>query len=207
MAFQPAPDIARFTMVFTGPDSQSMVNVYHMETDPGIPWDSFTLGSTAELFYNWWAASMRAYVSNQTRLDYVEAVDLSVQGGAYERTIGPAIAGSSTSPALAAHTTLSVKWSTGYSGRSHRGRTYHIGLTESQVTGNYIAPSAGATFTTAYNNLLPAVNAAGVRHLVVLSRFTNGGPRIWGVGYRIINASLVDLRVDTQRRRLPRVTL
>lgn len=207
MAFQAAPNIARITNVYRLPNGQAAVNVFHAETDVEFGWNSGTLLTLANNVYDWVDEVLQPAISNQVTYLRTEAVDLTMPDGAFAVTTRPSLVGLSPSPAMPSNVTLSIKWSTGFTGRNYRGRTYHIGLNEAQVAGDYVNAGAVETLQGMYSQLIAAVAELAGTSLCVLSRVSGGVPRPVGVGFPIVQASIVDNRVDTQRRRLPRVTL
>jgi len=87
-------------------------------------------------------------------------------------------------------------------GRAYRGRIYHIGLAEGDVTGDFITNARGNAIRDAYAALRSQVIANGTWQMVVISRQLNSVPRVVGVGTPVTQLVLTDYRVDTQRRRL-----
>lgn len=118
-----------------------------------------------------------------------------------EDATGLPLAGTGGSVQLPNNVTLCIKWTTENRGRSFRGRTYHVGLTESQVTDNEVVAVAMGQFTTAYGALLTDLATAGWP-LVIASRYANNQPRITGVATLVTGFS-IDPFIDSQRRRLP----
>lgn len=110
--------------------------------------------------------------------------------------------------------TVAVKWSTGLSGRSYRGRSYWIGLPASEVDVNgLVVASRINNIVTAYGQLRTALTTAGFT-LVVCSKYSgvtivNGYrraiPRERGITTPITSITC-DTYVDSQRKRLIRPT-
>ena len=77
-----------------------------------------------------------------------------------------------------------------------------MGLAEGDVAGDYVGTTPAADLVTAHQALIDnAVGDTGFRMVVVSRRHDN----VWreaGVMTPILTASLVDRRIDTQRRRL-----
>jgi hypothetical protein len=110
------------------------------------------------------------------------------------------VAGSETSPALPGNVTVAVKWLTATRGRSARGRTFHVGLCESQVSGNDVGGAVLVNLAAAYGALLTRVNV-NFATLRILSYQTNGAPRTTAQA-TTVNALAIGSKIDTQRRRL-----
>lgn len=94
-----------------------------------------------------------------------------------------------------------VKFTTGLTGRSYRGRNFIFGLTEAQVTGNQLDGSQADLIVAAYENLIADAIAADATW-VVLSRIQGGVVLANAIGAPIIGVGYTDLNVDSQRRRL-----
>lgn len=200
MAFQPVPNTASVEMIF-GSNGSIVENVFHVEKD--APWTAVELQALAQAFEGWWRTELASTQPPTLALQRTDARDLTTASGAFhsEPCVG-ACQGTALDVALPNNVTAAVKWTTGLAGRSQRGRTYHIGLTEAAVVGDNLIESARATLQTAYNELIATINALGGTYdLVVVSRVTNGLPRPVGQTTPITSAQL-DNSVDSQRRRL-----
>jgi hypothetical protein len=96
--------------------------------------------------------------------------------------------------------TAAISWRTAKRGRSYRGRSFHIGMTSTMVTGSTLTAGTITSLTTAYNALLTAVNASGIA-LCVVSRFQNHVQLTNGESTPITVAT-IEGNLDSQRRRL-----
>lgn len=202
MAFIPVPETAEVTMVYTGPNSNRMVNVYHY-VRPTLGWDADSLGDLGEALLSWENTVAKAQRSNQITCIGVECRDLSVQDSFVVSVAAiPPIVGTVPSPVLPANVTFAVSFRTPFAGRSFRGRSYWIGLAEGDVTGDFIATARSQGILAAVTDLMDTVPTALNAQLAVVSRFNNGVARSTGIATPVTSIILVDLRVDTQRRRL-----
>lgn len=200
MAFVPFPNCASVEMIFTL-DGQRIENRYHVEQDS--PFDEVSLAVLAALFDNWWTTELRAEQPTSLSLVLIvaKALDTPSSPGVEYSSGLPKAGLFTTTPALPNNVTLAVKWSTGLRGRSFRGRTYHIGLTEDAVAGNTISAGHLSFLIGAYEALID--DLAGLpADLVVASRISNGVERTTGVTTQVSGVS-IDATVDSQRRRLP----
>jgi hypothetical protein len=198
MAFIPVPNVGEFALNFLY-NGQPAVNVFHV-LFPSPP-NATELEATCGLFRTWWIGELAPEVTNNASLQYITARDLSTQNsvGIIYNTSLPA-SGRASVAALPSNVTLAVKWGTGLAGRSYRGRTYHVGLGESQVAGNTVDNTALTNYRDAYTALITAIDNAGGQ-LVVVSKYTNNAPRTTGIATPITSAT-IEPNVDTQRRRL-----
>jgi len=200
MAFQPAPGVMRAVMEYLV-SGQTMVNVLHVHSDEEIG-----AGSCEDLaagLVDWWLNNLQPYVSTDVSLVNVIVRDLSTEFGAFFEHPGslPA-AGELASPVMPGNVTPVVSWSSGLTGRSTRGRTYHIGISETQCVGNLLSGAAQIALEAGYVALIEHVQEVNPEwDLVVLSRVQDGVPLAEAIGYGIINAG-IDLALDSQRRRL-----
>jgi len=204
MPFIPVPNTAEAVLRYVQ-DGQKLANVFHAEW-PAPP-SIVELSDLALDLRDWWIANMRPIVGNNVTLEQVAAKSLHSAGAPAVEFPVPAGTGADPAPALPNCCTVTVKWLTGLAGRSFRGRSYHVGLTEAQVTNNNIIPASLSVIAAAYNLLIPALTQA-TRTMVVVSKYSGVDalgrpiPRSAGVTTQITE-SFMDAVVDTQRRRLP----
>lgn len=199
-AYIPIADVAKIELIHTQ-DSQRVENVYHVHKSSGA-WDATTLTAMCAVFKGWFDASLKAQVSSGVSLVLIVATDqTSKTAPRVEYTTGLPIAGTNAGTVLPNNATCAISWRTALRGRSYRGRTYHIGLTQTQVTANTVGAGTLTALSTAYAALMTAVNTSGYQ-LVVASRFQDHLPLLFGVATPI-TAITIDGSVDSQRRRLP----
>lgn len=183
-------------------DLQQCENVFHCYRSAG--WDAGSLNTVGGTFANWWTTDMRGYIANTVSLERIITRDLTTESGVgTEVTLGLPAAGTAVAPALPNSVSVAVKWGTGLAGRSFRGRTFHIGLCEDQVTANKLVTSVQNNLNDAYDNLRVVLdNAILAIEFGVLSRYHAGAPRANGILTPILGVS-IDPVIDSQRRRLP----
>ena len=107
------------------------------------------------------------------------------------------------STALPDNVTLSIKKSSGLTGRTARGRMYWIGTHTTDIATNentYVAGSVTA-ITAAIEAVRVAITAT-VWTAVIVSRFLDGVKRPTGATFPWITTVAVNGNVDSQRRRL-----
>lgn len=200
MEFIPVEDTLRVSVV--GEQSgQIVVNTYHVRaTTPWTPIEALGVGG---IFAGWLATELAPLQTSELTWEKIVLRDLTEQNGLsveYTATF-PIPGGYSGDPALPNNVTVAVKWGTGYSGRSYRGRTYHLGMTSDQVVDNNITTAARAALKDAYQALIDVITLGGYE-LVVCSLYTDKLPRSLGLTTPINEVS-VNPVVDSQRRRLP----
>lgn len=198
MAFQPVPNTAVVDIIFSYFD-QRCENVIHVTK--ASAWSSADLGTLCDNVIAWWKTYLRPVVTQDLVLLRVEARDLTSEGGAFNsRDCLTECNGQETSPGLPGNVTLAISLRTTRAGRNYRGRVYHLGLAENQVTGNTLVGALPATLDTAYTALLSTLAGLGWTWTVV-SRVLDGVVRPVGVATPIVNIS-VDSDTDSMRRRL-----
>lgn len=193
-----ANGVARVEMVMRQ-DGQIVENVWYCG---GADDTIITLNTIGDLMMVQWRQFVMPHVSELVDLLFTRTTYLGVaNGNTVESPAPPDSNGQETSPALPNHVTACVKLVTGLGGRSRRGRKYHIGLCESQVTMNNLVPAFKSTLENAYQEwVYDAI--AGPHPIVICSFIVNGVPRPFAQVTPVINA-LLDPVIDSMRRRLP----
>ena len=201
MPFIPTPNTCQVEMVYDYL-AQIVENVFHV--DLGAPPTVANMSPVLADFMAWHATQLRNQQHSSALLTKIRVRDISQQTGtAIEEDCNANCAGAVTGggAAMPGNVTLAVKWNTGLAGRSFRGRTYHIGLYDDAVTGNFIIPGVHTGLFNIYN-AIPYLDAPTFPKLVVVSKYTNNNPRPAGIRTPIIGATINDA-IDSQRRRLP----
>jgi len=164
-------------------------------------WDATSLGDLAQAVSDAWETEVSPRVSEDISLDSVTATDLSSATGP-QVTLPAGISGANAQPVAPNNVTLAVSFHTNTRGRSYRGRLYHVGMSQSQITGDSIG-DAGATATQeAYSDFFDSITTAvsGAEHVVV-SRCQDDTWLTDGIATPV-TAYSVEPTVDSQRRRL-----
>jgi len=111
------------------------------------------------------------------------------------------------SSALPNNVTFSIKRISPFSGRSARGRTYWIGISEDKLKPadeNRIIAADVTAMVAALDAMRAEINTVFQWTAVIVSRFTGGVKRAEGVTFDWIGTVAVDDIIDTRRGRLPR---
>lgn len=199
MAFIPAVNTGKFELVYND-IGQVTENVFHIQFGGAI--DTADLIAMCAALVNWWDINMQPITSVGAQLTKIIARDLTTAGGVgIEYTTGLPLSGTGTS-ALTSSVTVATKLSTGFTGRSFRGRSYFIGMPADALSAdpNVISTTFASAVDAAFEALIGAIVAEGAK-LVVASFFSDLAPRPTAVLTEVIAAS-VDRFVDSQRRRL-----
>jgi hypothetical protein len=200
MAFVPVPQAVQAELVFRQ-DNQIMQNVLHYEsTSAWTPADMQELGS---LLVGWWSSDLRPQQVTVMSLVNIKLTDLSTAiAPVINYAVGLPLAGSRAEAAMPNSVTLCITKRTLFRGRSYRGRIYHCGMSELQVTDNSVSALTASNLVDAYLPLLSLVGTVETYTLGVVSRYENGIARNPGIITPVISLD-ANTRVDTQRRRLP----
>ena len=196
----PTENVAEVTMTFLQ-DGQYVINKHHFLNTSG--WDEGSLNNLGTAVREWWDTNIKAHAPTNLSLREIEVVDLTLGSGlGITVATGLPIAGTSSSPAMPNNVTLAIKKGTGLVGRSFRGRTCHIGLTDADVDINTVNPTGVSYLTDAYDALREPLGVVIPVDMCVLSEVSGGVQRAAGICTPVTGIA-VDPIVDSQRRRLP----
>ena len=203
MAFQKVVDTVAIEIIYTS-NGEFVQNSFYAKF-PGV----YALADLEDL-----AAGIDLQVDGTWKAQQVaEAVYVrtEVRGLAFENDIiaidntnnGPGV--HLTAP-LPNNVTLTIKKTSGLTGRSARGRTYWIGCPSGELN-----PANENLFKTTYvTDVVAAVDGIRAQTIVrvpwqpvLVSRFASGVQRSEGKTFPWIGSSNVDVTVDSQRGRLP----
>ncbi len=200
MAFIPLPAGIRVAVEYTL-DGKPVVNIYHISDDNPIT--QIRLDLVAAIFVNWWDTYLYLRMSNQIALVSVTATDVSVANGgqSIDAPVSP-IPGDGVLAAATSQTALVVSLRTPKTGRSFRGRSYLAGLTRSEFTDNDVTTTFATNVAADFLELISDLNTNNF-NLIVASYQEDGAPRTTGVATNVTTL-IVNTRVDTQRRRIPK---
>lgn len=199
MVFIPSLNVVRVDVVYTW-KGEVCENVFHFSGDTTPEPADMTALATA--VRNWRSTSLRPLQANDCLHQKVKVQDLSVEFGlGVELLISPADQGNLTDVSLPNNCTVAVGLKTGFSGRSFRGRAFHIGLTEALRTGNQVTTTTQTALIAAYMALRGPFSTNNYV-LGVLSTRHNKADRAAGL-FSLVNQVTVNPFLDSQRRRLP----
>lgn len=201
MAFIPALNTLRVAVQYLSSGGERAVNVQHFRHNAGAI-SAVAVGDLFDVLDAWFFASWGNTASNQWQTDLFTGTDLTAAEGAQYTRI-TTVNGTRVAPALPAQNTIAMSLRTGFSGRSRRGRLFHVGLSEDLVTNSTISSAGSTTLTDAYNDLIAQLSATDW-DWVVASFYTNKLPRTTALLSPITNVILTDVIVDSMDTRKPR---
>lgn len=179
-------------------------NVWGFQFAGGIP-DVDAMEDLRDAYVTWENAVTggKSQRSNQIQLVNIYIRGLTTQfEPVIDYTLPGPILGTVVSPVMPMSVTLAVKLTTGFAGRSRRGRHYWIGLAETQVTGDFVNTTTANAIRLQIETFRTTYSLTAGFSQVILSRVENGVPRVTGLATLVTGTALEDTRVDTQRRRL-----
>lgn len=184
-------------------DGQECANVLHYRDTDGVTAPNLPqIGAGVKQLWDTW---IKPLCANTLALRSVVCTDLSASGPpVLEYATGLPLAGTGASPQLPNNCTVAISLKTGLRGRSYRGRLYHLGLMESQVTANAVIAGTVTSLLSSYVRfaLIDQVAPLHDFELGVLSYYTNGALRANPVFTAVTDLSCEGI-MDSQRRRLP----
>lgn len=202
MAFQPAPDIAEVEIRMTL-QGVPVENVLHFISLTGFPYDASTIELLAENALANWSTHILPVQCTALSLQSVLAKDLSAEiAPTFEAFPLVPVTGVLTGPAMPNQNAIVLTKRSGLTGRSARGRLYHCGFTEDQVSGNFILPAYADAVNNAYADFVQAMGDDD-HQMVILSRRNGGVERPAGIAFNLLTIGLRNNRIDSQRRRMP----
>lgn len=164
-------------------------------------YDETTLLALAEAIQTSWDTNIKPRQIGTCKLLYIEATAVDVDNGA-QVTLPVNAFGTGTGDAAPNNVTEAIKFTTGFTGRSSRGRLYHIGLTRLAATGDQLTDATISANLTAYTNFFADIQAAVDSNHVIVSYCNNGSWRTSASVLNVTNYLSSDNNVDSQRRRL-----
>jgi len=201
--FQPVPDTALVELIFDQYD-QTMENTLYFQSGESFVWtDPGQLATLAEAVAGWWLAEMADLTVSSVTLREVKATNLGV-------ATGPSVSfvsgepGGEVGSGEPGNVTCCVSLRSDQLGRSHRGRNYFVGIPDSETTGNTISGSFTGNYAFAYAQLPTYVEDLWdpQAQWVVVSRFSLGAERPFGITSRITTIIIVNNDIDSMERRL-----
>lgn len=201
MAFIPVDETARCAITFEDNAGNTAVNVIHIMCD-GFSITPTVLSDMADVVEAWLEAEWDTIAPTSWRAANLELLDLTLENS-YYHTRDIDIPGLDAVDALPSTVTIAISLRSVFSGRSRRGRLYHVGMSDSRVTGDYITEAAETAYINAYEQLRSALLADNFKWVVV-SYVADGVPRAEGLRTEVTSIVITDRLVDKQSRRKPR---
>lgn len=200
MAFIPVSGSVKVAVHWTLFD-ELLINTLWFETLGAVEWDGPNINQLCGDVWAWAEAELIPILSNDIILTLVDGVDQSQQNSFYGSYSETPVVGSVAAQSAPSGICVSVKFASDLTGRSYRGRNYVSGIPSTAIDNNQITTTFRTALTNAYSDLNTYITLDQVVH-VIASRFTNNQPRTGGVTVLVQDYQIVDLNLDSQRRRL-----
>lgn len=200
MAFIPIPNAIRASIEAIYGGQKVVLTLGWEKAGAVVEQDLNDLNDALE---DWVSTHLFSAVSDQLSFTGVTSTDQTTESSpSIYKAFTPAISGNQANEATPGNVAAVVSFLTDLRGRSYRGRNYVPGIDSAAFTspGNLGAAFA-AVLLAAYTALSDVTTATNLTHSV-LSTHHNGAPRVTGVATPVSSYS-IDLKSDSQRRRLP----
>jgi len=203
--FIPATAVAQVELIYNL-DGQIIENRVFLRGS-----EQWTLASLAEIgpaAVDSWTTNLAPLLSDQLQLVLIRSTDMEVQDGAGVEYEPPTIpTGVETGGSFPNNVTLTTKFSSGLTGRTHRGRVYTPGIPRSAVTTsavNEVTEVLAGDFSSSWGNFFDDFIAAvgnATNHVIVSYCFN----KTWRTVAELTNVIgySTNVTLDSQRRRLP----
>jgi hypothetical protein len=200
MAFQDVPNTAEIVIKYTGA-FRNMVNVLHA-TKASI-YDLSDLTALAVAVDASVVADWLPIQDNDFTYESVTVRGLNDENDQEVLNNDGTAAGGVAGTAMPGNVTISVKKSSDFTGRTARGRLYWIGLPGADLAANknIITPAAQTAIEDAVEAMRVAINAT-VWVAQIVSRFSNGSKRTFGITTPWTSTTVLNDTVDSMRSRL-----
>jgi len=204
MAFIPVENTAKVALLFQQYGQKLVQTLWFNKASD---WTSEDLNDLATAVNSWVVDELLPLMVNNVSFIGSTAVDMSAAGSeGVELLEGTPVAGSGGSQGLPSNVTAAIKFLTGLTGRSNRGRNFIVGIPREATTGDNINGASAAEFVSAYEALASYLTGLTADHVVasLYSGVDGDGhpiPRSAGVVHAVTSYAM-DLALDSMRRRL-----
>jgi len=197
--FIPAENTAKLEFRYTVLGEKAMNVVYFQK---GTQWNSSELDDLVTAAEALWTSELQALQHPEVTLNELVATDIHEDDGA-QVTEPVGADGTAEITPLPNNVTLAISFRTGFTGRSRRGRLYHIGLGEQYVVDNAVSAIVAGSILGAYGDMLTGIATNTSSDHVIVSYCGDGDWRTSALVTPVTSYTLTDTTVDTQRKRLP----
>lgn len=198
--FIPAENTARLKLEFDTPGGKALHVLHFRKSDP---WTESDLRELTILASTNWDAQFSPIQSSAVELVRMVATDLTVEDSfEYDTAPSVSLVGGLASPPMPGNVTVASKFTTGFSGRSNRGRAYFIGLTEGQCAADALVAGQPAVITDAWIDFFGAIKADVLDAEHVIVSYCEEGD--WRVDAKVttVTGYQTDEVLDSMRSRL-----
>jgi len=197
--FIPASGVAKLEFRYTVLGEKAMNVVYFQK---GTQWNAGELDDLVTAAEALWTSELQSLQHPLVTLNELVATDIHEDDGAQVTEPVGAVGTAEITP-LPNNVTIAVSFRTGFTGRSRRGRLYHIGLGEQYVLDNNVTAIIAAAILGAYGDMLTGIATTTSSDHVIVSYCGDGDWRTNALITPVTSYTMTDTTVDTQRKRLP----
>lgn len=195
------PQVVKVTIEAELDGQQILNSLWWAKSDSSPSWTQPEVAQIVNVVGQWTLAELATCQVSSLAYRRVRGQHWVGDGGFYaeESLVG---SGTNTDEPLPNNVAVCVSASTGKAGRGFHGRFYVAGVPGTSVDGNSVLVSYRTDLEVAFGSLITGEPFSGFLN-VVYSQVLDGAPRLAGVATPVLQWSLRDLTVDSQRRRLP----
>lgn len=200
MAYVPVPNTLQCELRFVWAGQEVETGMYFLKAGG---WDVADMPAVGDILKGAWDNHCRPVTATTCALTEIYMTNLESEFAfTYSYTTGLPLAGTTGTESLPNNCTLAFSFGTAGRGRSFRGRMYPPGIAEGYVSGNTVSSLWTDAWRDFHDIVTSSMLVLGGVHSVV-SRISNGAPRIVGLSTPVLSATFKDTVIDSQRRRLP----
>lgn len=206
--FIPVPYTAHVTLKMQHV-SQALIVQHNFDIESTDHWNTVYLGELADHFYDWFHLVYRQYITYRLQL-------ISITVRSLESESAEVVIYVPTSPEYGTYmrdpeefnVTKCFNLRTGYAGRSNRGRLFIPPLCDTQKSDpNHVTAAYAADVRNALEALREAIPTwHDLWGWVVVSYMSEGAWREVGTSHPVMSVDYVNLKINTQRRRLKHIS-
>jgi len=198
--FISAANTCRVQVYHDTPGGKAMNVLYFRK---GTPWDEGDLTSFEGVFSNSWQDNISPLQSQEVEVTRIIMTDVHNEVGA--QTDGhPSVSliGERASQIMPGNVTVATKFGTGLAGRSYRGRTFHIGLTDDQCTQDSLVALMADTIRDAWIQVIADCNAGTPSAELVVVSYCQDKNWLADAVVNTVTTVTTDDTLDSMRTRL-----
>lgn len=203
MAFQKVTDVAEIDHIFTL-NGVTVQNVHYARLPGG--YTQTDLQALADAVDGVFLTTFQTEVPPEVDYIRTEVRGLAVENDLTAVASAGAGTGTHVGESLPSQVTFAIKKMSGLTGRSARGRTFWIGVAQTELQGasqNLLVAAYAALLVANVDFVRIIIAGVGLWEPVLVSRFLDKVKRSEGKTFPWTTTTNVDLRVDTHRGRLP----
>jgi len=202
MAFQSVPNTIELTFHCIC-NSEPVVNTFYFLAPAG--YEESSVQALAEEGWAWWATEMPAKMPVAFYLNQAIARGLENENDSVYTYEDSDVFGTIASNPTPSNVAYCVSRRSAYTGRSARGRVFigPLAVSVLQADENLVTSVWSGNLVDSLNTLRTTIHGILTLTEVIVSRYANKARRTVGVTFPVVNYVATDLRVDSQRARLP----